>query len=191
MCWLARLKLPRRHHRRGRRPRRAPAVCGGAAVQQIGLTTWDQATLLKRVWGFDALTCARCGGRMRFITVITSRGDRAHLEAHRQRREGPLVREGARSLRPVGVRAWERAESGSCGTMTSVRSAPPWMDSIRGEPSRGSPTTAPRVPRRSPFAPTPPRGRRSATTGARDVRARAARRRARTSPPRGRRRRPW
>ncbi len=48
-----------------------------AAVQQIALTKWDWATLLKRVWGFDALTCPGCGGRMRFIAVIK---DRAVIE---------------------------------------------------------------------------------------------------------------
>jgi hypothetical protein len=46
-------------------------------VQQIALTKWDWATLLKRVWGFDALTCTGCGGRMRFIAVIR---DRAVIE---------------------------------------------------------------------------------------------------------------
>jgi hypothetical protein len=54
-----------------------PPSAGVAAVQQIGLTTWDQATPLKRVSGFDALTCTRCGGRMRFIAVIK---DRAVIE---------------------------------------------------------------------------------------------------------------
>ena len=46
---------------------------GIAAVQQFALTKWDQATLLKRVWGFDALTCTGCGERMRFIAVIKGR----------------------------------------------------------------------------------------------------------------------
>jgi hypothetical protein len=54
-----------------------PPSAGVAAVQQIALTTWDWATLLKRVWGFDALTCTGCGGRMRFIAVIN---DRAVIE---------------------------------------------------------------------------------------------------------------
>ena len=48
-----------------------------SAVQQIALTKWDWATLLKRVWGFDALACTGCGGRMRFIAVIK---DRAVIE---------------------------------------------------------------------------------------------------------------
>jgi hypothetical protein len=43
-----------------------PPSAGVAAVQQIALTTWDWATLLKRVWGFDALACTGCGGGMRF-----------------------------------------------------------------------------------------------------------------------------
>ncbi|MFO0624118.1 MAG: hypothetical protein U0325_00760 [Polyangiales bacterium] len=46
-------------------------------MQQIALTKWDRATLPKRVWGFDALTCMGCGGRMRFIAVIK---DRAVIE---------------------------------------------------------------------------------------------------------------
>jgi hypothetical protein len=50
---------------------------GIAAVQQVGLAKWDWATLLKRVWGFDALACTGCGGRMRFIAVIK---DRAVIE---------------------------------------------------------------------------------------------------------------
>lgn len=54
-----------------------PPSAGVAAVQQLGLTTWDWATLQKRVWGFDALACTGCGGRMRFITVIK---DRALIE---------------------------------------------------------------------------------------------------------------
>jgi len=54
-----------------------PGSAGVAAVQQFALTTWDWATLLKRVWGFDALTCTGCGGRMRFIAVIK---DRAVIE---------------------------------------------------------------------------------------------------------------
>jgi hypothetical protein len=54
-----------------------PGSAGVAAVQQIALTKWDWATLLKRVWGFDALACTGCGGRMRFIAVIK---DRAVIE---------------------------------------------------------------------------------------------------------------
>jgi len=63
-------------HVEGNLPVRPPSA-GVAAVQQIALTTWDWATLLKRVWGFDALTCTGCGGRMRFIAVIK---DRAVIE---------------------------------------------------------------------------------------------------------------
>ena len=54
-----------------------PGSAGVAAVHQIALTKWDWATLLKRVWGFDALACTGCGGRMRFIAVIK---DRAVIE---------------------------------------------------------------------------------------------------------------
>jgi hypothetical protein len=54
-----------------------PPSAGVAVVQQIGLKTRDWATLLKRVWEFDALTCTGCGGRMRFIAVIK---DRAVIE---------------------------------------------------------------------------------------------------------------
>ncbi|MFO0629592.1 MAG: hypothetical protein U0325_28710, partial [Polyangiales bacterium] len=47
------------------------------AVQRAGLTKWDGATLLQRVWGVDALKCDGCGKRMRFIAVIK---DRAVIE---------------------------------------------------------------------------------------------------------------
>ena len=50
-----------------------PGSAGVAAVHQIALTKWDWATLLKRVWGFDALACSGCGGQTRFIVVITDR----------------------------------------------------------------------------------------------------------------------
>ena len=63
-------------HVEGNLPVRPPSA-GVAAVQQIALTTWDWATLLKRVWGFDALACTGCGGRMQFIAVIK---DRAVIE---------------------------------------------------------------------------------------------------------------
>lgn len=43
------------------------------------LTRWDQATLLQRVWGVDALTCEGCGGRRRFIAVIF--GPRSELQS--------------------------------------------------------------------------------------------------------------
>jgi len=33
----------------------------------------DWATLMHRVWGWDVLGCPRCGGRLRFIAVITQR----------------------------------------------------------------------------------------------------------------------
>jgi hypothetical protein len=53
-----------------------------AAVQQIRLTTRDWATLLKRVWGFDALTSKGCGGRMRFIAVIKDRAASERILRH-------------------------------------------------------------------------------------------------------------
>jgi hypothetical protein len=59
-----------------------PPSAGVAAVQQIGLTMWDWATLLKRVWGADALTCTGCGGRMRFIAVIKDRAVIEHILKH-------------------------------------------------------------------------------------------------------------
>jgi hypothetical protein len=52
-------------------------TAGISAVHRAGLTTWDWATLLKRVWGSDALACTGCGGRMQFIAVIK---DRAVIE---------------------------------------------------------------------------------------------------------------
>jgi hypothetical protein len=52
-------------------------AAGIAAVQRAELTRLDQATLLQRVWGVDALACGRCGGPMRFISVIK---DRAVIE---------------------------------------------------------------------------------------------------------------
>jgi len=50
-----------------------PRSAGVAFVQQFALTTWDWATLLTRVWRFDALACTGGGGRMRFIAVIKDR----------------------------------------------------------------------------------------------------------------------
>ena len=52
-------------------------AAGIAAVQRAELTCLDQATLLQRVWGVDALACGRCGGPVRFIAVIK---DRAVIE---------------------------------------------------------------------------------------------------------------
>jgi hypothetical protein len=46
-------------------------------VQQIALTKWDWATLLKRAWRIDVLTCSGCGGRTWLIAVIK---DRAVIE---------------------------------------------------------------------------------------------------------------
>jgi len=43
----------------------------------VCLTRLDWATLLRHVWGVDALVCPRCDGRMRFIAVIR---DRAVIE---------------------------------------------------------------------------------------------------------------
>jgi hypothetical protein len=57
-------------------------TAGISAVHRAGLTTWDWATLLKRVWGFDALACTGCGGRMRFIAVIKDRAVIAGIPAH-------------------------------------------------------------------------------------------------------------
>ena len=74
---------PRRvHHRDRGRPRASVARCEAAASESgvnagVCLTRWDWATLLRHVWGVDALACPRCEGRMRFIAVIR---DRAVIE---------------------------------------------------------------------------------------------------------------
>ena len=74
---------PRRlHHRdRGRTrasvARRPVAGAEGALMPGSCLSRWDWATLLRHVWGVDALACPRCDGRMRFIAVIR---DRAVIE---------------------------------------------------------------------------------------------------------------
>jgi len=63
------------------------------------LTRWDWATLLRHVWGVDALACPRCDGRMRFIAVIR---DRAVIERillhHRPAAGASAGRAGERSL---------------------------------------------------------------------------------------------
>jgi hypothetical protein len=70
---------PRRvHHRDRGRPRASVARCVAAASEGgvstgVCLTRWDWATLLRHVWGVDALACPRCEGRMRFIAVIRDR----------------------------------------------------------------------------------------------------------------------
>ncbi len=70
---------PRRvHHRDRGRPRASVARCEAAASESgvnagVCLTRWDWATLLRHVWGVDALACPRCEGRMRFIAVIRDR----------------------------------------------------------------------------------------------------------------------
>jgi len=38
--------------------------------------------LLQRVWGFDALACTGCGGRMKFIAVIKDRVMIEHTLKH-------------------------------------------------------------------------------------------------------------
>ena len=74
---------PRRlHHRDRGRTRASTARCAvagaeGASMPGSCLTRWDWATLLRHVWGVDALACPRCDGRMRFIAVIR---DRAVIE---------------------------------------------------------------------------------------------------------------
>jgi hypothetical protein len=74
---------PRRvHHRDRGRARASVARCEAAASDGgvnagLCLTRWDWATLLRHVWGVDALACPRCEGRMRFIAVIR---DRAVIE---------------------------------------------------------------------------------------------------------------
>lgn len=43
----------------------------------------DWATLLKRVYGIDALECPRCGGRLRFTAVYEDKAvAQAELEQH-------------------------------------------------------------------------------------------------------------
>ena len=74
---------PRRAHHRDRGRTRASVARCGAAASEGGvtagacLTRWDWATLLRHMWGVDALACPRCDGRMRFIAVIR---DRAVIE---------------------------------------------------------------------------------------------------------------
>jgi len=74
---------PRRVHHRDRGRARASVARCEAAASEGGvtagacLTRWDWATLLRHVWGVDALACPRCEGRMRFIAVIR---DRAVIE---------------------------------------------------------------------------------------------------------------
>ncbi|MEZ4394260.1 MAG: hypothetical protein R3A48_24570 [Polyangiales bacterium] len=78
---------------------------GVAAVQRAGLTTWDRATLLQRVWGGDALKCTGCGGRMKLIAVIKDRAVIERILKHiGEESEEPLVREGEGPLRRVGMR---------------------------------------------------------------------------------------
>jgi len=53
------------------------------------------ADLLKRVWGLEALACARCGGTMKALAVLEDRGEIARFLAHlgqttmHQRATGP------------------------------------------------------------------------------------------------------
>jgi hypothetical protein len=86
-------------------------------VQQVALTKWDWATLLKHVWGFDALTCPGCGGRMRFIAVIKDRAVIEHILKHigedaEEPRFGPraLPRQGASSSDAIRANPAPRGE---------------------------------------------------------------------------------
>lgn len=77
---------------------------GLAAVQRAELTTWGQATPLKRVWDVDALRCEGCGGKMRLIAVIKERAVIERIVRHiGEEAEEPAVRVGARSMRRVGA----------------------------------------------------------------------------------------
>jgi hypothetical protein len=42
----------------------------------------DWATLLRRVWGFDVLTCPRCGDFLRMIATITDRSAIVRILEH-------------------------------------------------------------------------------------------------------------
>ena len=67
---------PRRPHHREQAPREsviAQAMVAAGAGETATLPRRDGATLRQRVWGVDALACARCGGRMRWIAVIRDR----------------------------------------------------------------------------------------------------------------------
>ena len=62
--------------------------------------------MLQRVWDVDALKCEGCGGRMRFIAVIQDRAVIEGILRHLgEEAEEPMVREGARPVRSVGVTA--------------------------------------------------------------------------------------
>jgi hypothetical protein len=56
---------------------RASQLRGNPDGCEVTLSLREGTAMLKRVWGFDALTCTGCGGRMRFIAVIK---DRAVIE---------------------------------------------------------------------------------------------------------------
>ena len=75
------------HHRDRGRARASVARCEAAASDGgvnagLCLTRWDWATLLRHVWGIDALACPRCEGRMRFIAVIRDRDVIARILLH-------------------------------------------------------------------------------------------------------------
>ncbi|MBI5515102.1 MAG: transposase [Deltaproteobacteria bacterium] len=62
--------------------RHDPAAARVAVVPTGGLSRIDWATLLRRTYDVDALACGRCGGRMRFIAVITDGATIARILDH-------------------------------------------------------------------------------------------------------------
>ena len=48
----------------------------------VSRTRVDRATLLRRVWGVDALKCPRCEGAMKFIATIHDRAVIVRILAH-------------------------------------------------------------------------------------------------------------
>lgn len=75
----------RRPHHRDRARRRAAiaqAMIAAGAGEAVTLPRRDWATLLQRVSGIEALACARCGGRMRWIAVIRERAVSERIFEH-------------------------------------------------------------------------------------------------------------
>ncbi len=83
---------------RGTRRRLAPAPSGAeAAVGIVEPVDWSRraarcrwAELLRRIHEVDPLTCPRCRGPMRILTVITDPAVITRILAHRARARGPF-----------------------------------------------------------------------------------------------------
>ena len=70
----------------------------GAVARPKLLGRIDWATLIHRVWGWDVLACP-CGGRMRFIAVITQPAVIDRILKHVGLPSEPIV--------PARGRSWE------------------------------------------------------------------------------------